>query len=71
MRITKEYALECIEAAKWLYSGQYKQFKKEIVRFPQHQKRKPIIHFKDDVREVFKRPPAIYSNQRPYDFSEQ
>ena len=69
MRITKEYTLECIEAAKWLYSGQLNLLKQRRLNiFIQPTKTPHKIIFKDDDRTVNKRPPAIYTNARPYDF---
>lgn len=68
MRITKEYALECIEAAKWLYTGQLHRLKQRRLDIFRASIRPPEKFFKDDKRGEYKRPPAEYTNQRPYDF---
>lgn len=68
MRITKEYALVCIEAAKWLYTGQLHRLKQRRLDIFKASIRPPEKFFKDDKRGEYKRPPAIYTNQRPYDF---
>ncbi len=75
MRITKDYAFVCIEAAKWLYGGGLHKLQKhrQIVA-PKPEviipKRTIQKFFKDDKRDVYVRPPAIYTNARPYDFDQ-
>ncbi len=67
MRITKGYALECIEAAKWLYTGGLRQLQLHRKYTTPIPKIEPEKYFKDDDQQVYKRPPAIYTNTRLYD----
>jgi len=69
MRIDRDYALECIEAAKWLYEGHLHRLKIERIynlnprRKPEH---KVVKMFHDDKSGIYNRPPTEYSNRSPY-----
>ena len=64
--INSEYALECIEAAKWHYGGGLKEFRMAKTMEITHRMDKieeSIIH---QLKPIFTRPKAIYSNKSPY-----
>jgi hypothetical protein len=69
MGIGKDYALECIEAAKWLYTGQLQRLKME--RESIFKQRPPQRYFREEKIELFQRHKGEYSNRSPYGIAQK
>jgi len=74
MRISKEYALECIQAAKWLYGGGLVDFRKKrremalngFFKWAKPPEEREIFKIPADAKPKFKRPAAEYTNTTPF-----